>query len=95
VQPFIRALLRLTVAASILLLAAGTFSVFVPKYKTMCGLDHRCKSLSGRVDAKTSEIHLIRENQARLHSDPEFIARIAHMNKRVYPNELVFVYDER
>ncbi len=95
VQPFIRVLLRVAVTASIMLLVAGGVTVFVPKYNTMCGLDHRCSSLRGRVEAKQREIHQIRENQGLLHTDPEFVARIAHINRRVFPGELVFVFDDR
>ncbi len=94
-QPFITVLLRVAVSASIMLLLAGALTVFVPKYGTMCGLDHRCRSLRGRVEAKQREIHQIRENQGRLHTDPEFVARIAHINRRVFPNELLFVFDDR
>lgn len=74
---------------------AGTGSVFVPKYRQMCGLKNRCHSLRGRVEAKQRDIHQIRENQGRLLSDPEFVARIAHQNRRVFPNELVFVFEDR
>ena len=94
-QPFFRILLRIAVAASVILLVAGTGSVFIPKYRQMCGLDNRCHSLRGRVEAKQRDIHQIRENQGRLLSDPEFVARIAHQNRRVFPNELVFVFEDR
>lgn len=94
-QPFIRILLRIAIAAGIVLLAVGTANVFFPKYRQMCGLDNRSHSLHGRVEAKQRDIHLIRENQGRLLSDPEFVARIAHQNRRVLPNELVFVFDDK
>jgi len=95
VQPIIRMLLRVAIAASMILLVAGTASVFLPKYNQMCGLDHRCRSLRGRVETKQRDIHQIRENQGRLLSDPEFVAQIAHQNRRVFPGELVFVFDDR
>ncbi len=95
VHPFLRILVNIAVTASILVLGAGAFHVFLPKYKTMRGFENRCNSLRGRVEAKQREIHQIRENQGRLHSDAEFVARVAHMNRRVFPNELMFVFDER
>lgn len=94
-QPFIRILVRVAIAAIVILLVAMTTSVFIPKYHQMCGLDNKCHSLRGRVEAKQREIHQIRENQGRLLSDPEFVARIAHQNRRVFPNELVFVFDDK
>ena len=94
-QPFIKILLRIALAASIILLTVVTAQVFLPKYRQMCGLDNKCHSLRGRVEAKQREIHLIRESQGRLQTDPEFVARIAHQNRRVFQNELVFVFDDK
>ena len=94
-QPLIRILKRIAIVACVVSLAALTGNVFLPKYRIMCGLDNVCHSLRGRVEAKQRDIHLIRENQGRLLSDPEFVARIAHQNRRVFPNELVFVFDDK
>ncbi|MEI6210454.1 MAG: hypothetical protein WCR06_02385 [bacterium] len=94
-QPFIRILLRIAITVSSILLVTGVGSVFLPKYRMMCGLENRCHSLRGRVEAKQRDIHQIRENQGRLLSDPEFVARIAHQNRRVFPNELVFVFEDK
>ena len=68
---------------------------FAPKYNLMCVLESQCRGLRGCVEAKQREIHQVRANQGRLLSDPEFVARIAHQNKRVFPNELVFVFDDK
>ena len=94
-QPFIKILLRIAIAASIVLLAVVAENVFLPKYQQMCGLDNKSRSLRGHVEAKQREIHQIKEDQARLLSDPEFVARIAHQNRRAFPNELVFVFDDK
>ena len=94
-QPFIKILLRIAIAASIVLVLVVAKNVFLPKYHQMCGLENKCHSLRGGVEAKQREIHQIRENQGRLLSDPEFVARIAHQNRRVFPNELVFVFDDK
>ena len=94
-QPLFKIFLRIAIAATVILLLAGTADVFLPKYRLMCGLDNHCRSLRGRVESKQREIHQIRENQGRLLSDPEFVARIAHENRRVFPNELVFVFNEK
>lgn len=98
-QPFIRILVRVAVTSGIVLLLTGLLivsrSVFLPTYRKMCALENRCQGLRGRVDAKQHEIHQIRENEGRLLSDPDFVARIAHENRRVFPNELVFVFDDK
>lgn len=61
----------------------------------MTGLENRCRHLRTQVENKQREIHTIRENQGRLQTDPEFVARIAHQNRRVFPNEVVFVFEDK
>ena len=94
-QPLLRIILRVAVVAIVVAVACVTSGVFLDKYRQMCSLDNRCHSLSGRVEAKQLEIHLIKANQGRLLADPEFVARIAHQQRRVFPNELVFVFDDK
>ena len=93
-QDFLKILKRFAILASIILLVVAGVTVFVPKYHTMCGLESRSRYLRAQVESKQRDIHTIRENQGRLLTDPEFVARIAHQNRRVFPNEVVFVFNE-
>ncbi len=94
-QPLFRIVLRIVIAVVILVTACVTSGVFLDKYRHMNRLDNCCRSWRGRIETKQREIHQIRENQGRLISDPEFVARIAHQQRRVFPNELVFVFDDK
>lgn len=47
-----------------------------------------------RIANKQREIAHLRENQRRFRNDPDFIEKIARQNHRVFPGELVFVFDD-
>lgn len=93
-QDFLKILKRFAILACVILLAVACITVFGPKYRTMCGLESRCRFLRAQVENKQRDIHTIRENEGRLLTDPEFVARIAHQNRRVFPNEVVFVFND-
>ena len=98
VQKFLKLVLRCAQVAGILLLVAiaiGGIVVSMHKYERMLALEHKCHVLRAQVDAKQHEIHTIKVNQGRLQTDAEYVARIAHQNRRVFPNELVFVFDAK
>ena len=46
-----------------------------------------------RIDFKGHEIKVLKDKQQRFKTDPEFVERVARMNRRVRPGELVFVFD--
>ena len=94
-QPLFRIVLRIVVIVVIVVATCVTSGIFLDKYNQMCSLDNRCRGLRGRVEAKQREIHQVCGHQGRLISDPEFIARIAHQQRRVFPNELVFVFEDK
>jgi len=95
VQSLIKNLKWFAILASVVLLAIAGMTIFVPKYHTMCGLESRCRYLRAQVENKQRDIHTLRENEGRLLTDPEFVTRIAHQNHRVFPNELVFVFNDK
>lgn len=94
-QALLKLLVRVAIVAAAVLLVVGLTTVFIPKYRQMRGLEARCRVLRGQVDAKQRDIHRIKVNQSRLLTDPEFVARVAHQNRRMFPNEIVFVFDDR
>jgi ABC-type amino acid transport substrate-binding protein len=47
-----------------------------------------------QIEEKKAEIAAIREKQRRFNSDREFVEALARQNRRVYPGELVFIFDE-
>lgn len=94
-QPFLKILLRSALGIGAVVVLIGVATVFIPEYRQMTGLENRCRHLRMQVENKQREIHTIREYQGRLQTDPEFVARIAHQNRRVFPNEVVFVFEEK
>lgn len=46
------------------------------------------------IEMKKREIAEIVENQRRFRTDPDFVEAIARRNRRVFPGELVFVFDD-
>jgi CHASE3 domain sensor protein len=92
---FLKILSWFAIAAGIVLVVVGITFLFIPKYQRMCGLESRCRHLREQVENKQHEIHAIRVKQGRLLTDPEFVARIAHENRRVFPGELVFVAENK
>lgn len=89
---YLKTIGKIALYVALVAAAIGGVTVFVPKYQQMCGLDSRCRHLRDQVEVKQREIHTIKGYQARLLTDPEFVARIAHENRRMFPNELVFVF---
>lgn len=50
--------------------------------------------LRRQIAEKKREIAKLTENQNRFRSDREFVESIARQNRRVYPGELVFVFED-
>ena len=47
-----------------------------------------------RIDEKRAEIAAIKAKQRRFNTDREFVETLARQNRRVYPGELVFVFED-
>ncbi len=46
------------------------------------------------IDEKKREIDQLLENQRRFRTDPDFVEAIARRNRRVFPGELVFIFED-
>ena len=47
-----------------------------------------------RIEEKKREIAKLIDYQKRFKTDPDLVERIARQNGRVYPGELVFIFDD-
>ena len=56
-------------------------------------MEQQRNELMRKIEHKTREIEALKTKQHRFASDPEFVEYVARQNKRVRPNELVFVFD--
>ena len=75
------------------IVVAGVVAAY-PRYMRMKSLARekgRCLQL---VEEKKAEIAELREQQRRFNVDREFIEKLARRNHRVYPGELVFIFDD-
>ena len=70
--------------------AMGAMVIF-PKLTQLKGLEEQRNILTQQIEQKKHEIKVLREKQHRFNTDPEFVEHIARENKRVKPNEYIFV----
>lgn len=65
-----------------------------PKYRQVQGLSRERDQIRQRIEEKRKEIAAIRDKQRRFTTDREFVESLARENRRVFPNELVFVFED-
>lgn len=64
-----------------------------PIYNRMEALKHEDGSLDRQIEAKKREIAKLIEYRQRFKTDADFVEAIARQKRRVYPGELVFVFE--
>lgn len=83
----------LTFSLLMVIVIGGLFTAR-PYYLRNRALKEQMAELEIRIANKQREIAHLRENQRRFRNDPDFIEKIARQNHRVFPGELVFVFDD-
>lgn len=83
----------LFVAAFVAIVVTGV-TLSYPKYRQAQDLRAEHARILKQIDEKKAEIAAIREKQRRFNTDREFVESLARQNRRVYPGELVFIFDE-
>ena len=74
------------------IVATGLVITFL-KYRQAAGLEQAKAELDRRINLKNEEIAAVREKQNRFRTDREFVEGLARENRRVFPGELVFVFE--
>ena len=74
-------------------IVATGLMITLPKYRQAAGLEQEKAELDRRIELKNQEIASVREKQNRFRTDREFVEGLARENRRVFPGELVFVFD--
>ena len=82
-----------TVALIVVIGVGGAVSVW-PTYLRGKELKRQDAELTQRIEEKKREIAKLIENQNRFRSDRDFVEQIARRNVRVFPGELVFVFED-
>lgn len=66
-----------------------------PTYQRERSLRDQEAELDRRLAEKRAEIRKLSENQRRFKNDRDFVELIARQKNRVFPGELVFLFEER
>ncbi len=72
----------------------GAFIVVRPKILQAEDLAAERDRIRRRIDEKRAAIQEIKDKQNRFNTDREFVESLARQNRRVFPGELVFVFDD-
>jgi uncharacterized membrane protein (DUF106 family) len=68
--------------------------ITLPKYRHAIGLEKMCADLQHRIDIKKKEIAEVKEKQFRFGTDREFVEGLARENRRAFPGEIVFTFED-
>ena len=72
----------------------GGAAMAYPSYRRGQALKLQEAELKARIEEKKAEIAKLQECQRRFKTDPDFVETIARQNRRVFPGELVFIFED-
>lgn len=72
----------------------GGIALAYPSYKRCQSLKRQDAQIKSEIMAKKEEIAKLLEYQHRFKSDRDFVENIARRNRRVFPGELVFIFED-
>ncbi len=75
------------------IIVAGVW-LSIPKWRKAQGLNAERERIMQKITARQAEIDAMRENQRRFKTDREFVEMLARKNHRLFPGEVVFVFDK-
>jgi len=78
----------------LVLIIIGGLVMMYPDYLKSESLKRQNAELQEKIDRKKREIAALVENQRRFRTDADFVEMIARQNHRVFPGELVFLYEK-
>lgn len=65
-----------------------------PTWRRSLALKAKEDDLKLQIEEKKKEIAQLSENRRRFQTDPSFVEAIARKNRRVFPGELVFTFED-
>ena len=87
-------IIRWTAGILLIAIVIGGMLFVWPTYLRRKALLKQDAELTRRIEEKRREIAELDEYQRRFKTDPDFVEHIARQNRRVFPGELVFVFEE-
>ena len=85
---------RYVTYAALLLIVVGGMVMMYPNYRRSEALKRQNAELQERIDEKKREIAQLIDYQRRFRTDADFVETIARQNHRVFPGELVFIFEK-
>lgn len=76
------------------LIIVGGLAMMYPDFLRSKSLKRQNEDLQAQIEAKKHEISVLMENQRRFRTDADFVEMIARQNHRVFPGELVFIFEK-
>lgn len=89
-ERFARALTVLLIG----IIVVGGIATVWPVYQRTKALKRQDAELTRKIEEKKREIDRLIEFQRRFKTDSDFVENIARQNHRVFPGELVFIFDD-
>jgi len=86
--------LRTLTGFILVLIIIGGLVMMYPDYRRSEALKRQNAELQEKIDRKKAEIAVLVENQRRFKTDADFVEMIARQNHRIFPGELVFIYEK-
>ena len=86
--------LRYFTVVLVLAILVGGLAAAWPNYVRRNSLKAQDAALAASIEEKKREIAQLAENQRRFKADPDFVESIARQNRRVFPGEIVFIFEE-
>jgi len=93
VNVLLKFLTHTALLVALIIVAVGGFVILPPKLSKLRALERQRDEMVQRNKFKVREIEALKAKQRRFASDPEFVESVARQNKRVKPNEWVFVFE--
>ena len=78
----------------LVLIVVGGLVMMYPNYRRSESLKRQNAELQERIERKKAEIAKLVDNQRRFRTDADFVEAISRQNHRVFPGELVFIFDK-
>ena len=87
-------ILRILTWCVLLLIVVGGLVMMYPDYRRAQSLKRQNAELQETIERKKREYAGLLEKQRRFKMDPDFVEMIARQNRRVFPGELVFIFEK-
>ena len=86
--------LRFFTVVLVLAILVGGLAAAWPNYVRRNSLKAQDAALAASIEEKKREIARLQDFQRRFKTDRDFVESIARQNHRVYPGELVFLFED-